>query len=85
MENYIHSSLYEKEFEIDCSTIENWDNADVARIVTDKTSKFDDEKIIKQITNGKLTKELTKGHLEEMNSFEEIKSWFEDIKHLNEN
>ena len=80
MENYIHSSLYEKEFEIDCSTIENWDNADVARIVTDKTSKFDDEKIIKQITNGKLTKELTKEHLEEMNSFEEIKSWFEDLK-----
>jgi predicted ATP-dependent endonuclease of OLD family len=85
MENYIHSSLYEKEFEINCSTIEDWDNADVARIVTDKTSKFNDEKIIKQITNGKLAKELKKEHLEEMKSFDEIKSWFEDIKNLNEN
>ncbi|KYG74933.1 AAA ATPase-like protein [Roseivirga ehrenbergii] len=85
MENYIHSSLYDKEFEIDCSTIEDWDNADIARIVTDKTSKFNDEKIIKQITNGKLTKELKKEHLEEMNAFVEIKSWFEDIKYLNEN
>jgi len=85
MENYIHFSLYEKEFSIDCSTINDWDNADIARIVTDKNSIFKDEKIIKQIINGKLTKQLTKEHLIEMNSFEEIKSWFEDIKNLIEN
>ena len=85
MENYIHSSLYENEFGIDCSTISDWDNADIAKIVTDKNSKLKDEKKIKQLINGKLTKQLNKEHLIEMNSYEEIKSWFEDIKNLLEN
>lgn len=90
MENYIHPSLYEKEFEIDCSKIKDWDNADVAKIVTEKTKKIDveikeKERIVKQITNCKLTKELTKKNLIEMNSFEEISNWFKEIKDLNEN
>jgi len=90
MENYIHPSLYEKEFEIDCSKIKDWDNADIAKIVTEKTKKIDveikeKERIVKQITNCKLTKELTKENLIEMNSFEEISNWFKEIKDLNEN
>ncbi|MPL77514.1 DNA replication and repair protein RecF [bioreactor metagenome] len=91
MENYIHPSLFNEEFEIDCSNIENWDNADIARIVTDKTKKFDNvkkekkEKNVKEITNGQLTKKITKEHLVEMNSYEEIKSWFQDIKKRYEN
>lgn len=85
MENYIHPSLYEKEFQIDCSTIVDWDNHDVAQSITDKTSMFDDKKIIKQIANGKLTKDLTKRHLEEMNSYDEMKTWFEEIRTLMQN
>lgn len=85
MENYIHPSLFQSEFHIDCSNIKDWDNTDVASIVTNKTNRFDDEKIIKQIANGKLTKQMTKKLLIEMNSYEEINSWFKEIKRLNEN
>ncbi|WP_070138486.1 ATP-binding protein [Crocinitomix algicola] len=85
MENYIHPSLFQSEFHIDCSNIKDWDNTDVASIVTNKTNRFDDEKIIKQIANGKLTKQMTKELLIEMNSYEEINSWFKEIKRLNEN
>ncbi|WP_298339633.1 ATP-binding protein [uncultured Algibacter sp.] len=85
MENYIHPSLYESEFEIDCSSIRDWNNSDIPNIVKDKTKKFDDEKIVKQITNGKLTKLITKEQLIEMKSYEEISGWFREIKKLNEN
>lgn len=84
MENYIPASLYEEEFEIVLKDVLDWDNADIANIVTNKTTKFDDEKIVKSIANGKLTKQITKEHLMELNCFEEIKSWFEGIKELHE-
>lgn len=85
MENYIHPTLYNEEFAIDCTDIKDWDNADVAKIVSDRTKKFDDEKVVKMITNGKLSKKMTKEHLEEMNSYEEIKTWFIELKSIYEN
>ena len=85
MENYIHPSLYEEEFDVNCSDINDWDNADVARIVSDRTRKFDNEKAVKMITNGRLTKRITKQHLKEMNSYEEIKAWFVELKSMFEN
>lgn len=91
LENYIPAKLYEKEFDIDCSSIKDWDNDDVISIVTSKTKMFnhikefkDKENIIKCISNSRISKELTKEHLIEMNSFEEIKGWFSDIKELYE-
>lgn len=91
LENYIPAKLYEKEFEIDCSSIKDWDNDDVISIVISKTQKFnhigkfkEKEIIIKNITNSQISKELTKEHLIEMDSFEEMKSWFSDIKELYE-
>lgn len=84
MENYIHPSLYEKELEIDCSKIKDWDDSDIANIVSNKTKKFNNEKDVKQFTNGRLTKLMTKEHLIEMNSFDEINNWFIEIKKLNE-
>lgn len=84
MENYIPACLYEKEFDIVLKDVSDWDNSDIANIVTNKTTKFNDEKIIKSIANGKLTKQITKAHLIELNCFEEIKSWFEEIKELYE-
>ncbi len=42
------------------------------------------EKAIKGILNGKLSKELTKKYLEELEAFDEIKGWFEKIKELKE-
>lgn len=91
LENYIPAKLYEKEFGIDCSSIKDWDNDDVISIVTSKTKMFnhivefkEKENIIKGITNSRISRELTKEHLIEMDSFEEIKSWFSDIKKLYE-
>ncbi|WP_291135453.1 ATP-binding protein [Flavobacterium sp. UBA7663] len=91
LENYIPSSLYENEFEIDCSSIKDWNNEDIISIVTAKTKKFNHiedfkqkENIIKDITNSRITKILTKENIIEMGNYEEIKSWFTDIKELYE-
>lgn len=84
MENYIPACLYESEFEIDLKDILDWDNADIGNIVTNKTKKFNDEMIVKSIANGKLTKQITKEHLIELNCFDEIESWFKEIKELYE-
>jgi predicted ATP-dependent endonuclease of OLD family len=84
MENYIPASLYEAEFDIDLSKITDWDNADIGNIVTNKTKKFDDEKIVKSIANGKLTKQMTKQHLVDLGCFDEMKNWFVEIKSLYE-
>ncbi len=78
MENYIHKELIEQEFKLDCSFISNWNEHDIPSFLVSKTSK--DEKAIKGILNGKLTKQITKQHLEELEAFEEIKEWFEKIK-----
>lgn len=78
MENYIHREIIENEFNLDCSSISNWDECDIPTFLVHKTLK--DEKVIKNILNGKLVKQLTKQHLEELKAFEEIKEWFEKIK-----
>jgi putative ATP-dependent endonuclease of the OLD family len=82
MENYIPSRLYESEFEIDLSDISDWDNSDIGRIVTDRNKKFDEEKVVKCIINGKLTKLITKQDLLDLNCFEEVENWFIEIKNL---
>ncbi len=83
MENYIPKSLIEVEFNIDCSSIENWDIEDIPTFIKNRTNL--DEKAVKGILNGKLSKQITKEHLEELNSFDEIKSWFENIKSIFDN
>lgn len=83
MENYIPKSLIEAEFNIDCNSIENWDIEDMPTFIENKTDF--DEKAVKGILNGKLAKQITKEHLQELNSFDEIKSWFEKIKAIFDN
>ena len=83
MENYIPKSLIEAEFNIDCNSIENWDIEDIPTFIENKTDF--DEKAVKGILNGKLAKQITKEHLQELNSFDEIKSWFEKIKAIFDN
>jgi len=78
MENYIPKSLIEAEFIIDCSSIENWDIEDIPTFIVNKTSF--DEKAVKSILNGKLAKQLTKENLVALSAFDEIKSWFTQIK-----
>lgn len=82
MENYIHRSLIEARFEIDCSSIDNWDEEDIPTFIKSK-SIIKDEKKIKGILNGQLSKSITKELLVEMDAFEEIKNWFVKLKELN--
>jgi len=79
MENYINKDLIESEFSISCDPISNWDEHDIPTFILNKSS-YTDEKAIKGILNGKLSKQITKQHLEELEAFEEIREWFEKIK-----
>lgn len=89
MENYISPILYETEFSIDCSTIkDNWENENIAQFVMNKQTKFEKNKktedIVKQIANGRLSKQMTKELFKDINAFDEVKSWFEKIKEMYE-
>lgn len=83
MENYIPKHLIEDEFNIDCSSIENWYIEDIPTFITNKTNFK--EKDVKSILNGKLAKQITKADLEGLNAFDEIKLWFKQIKTIFEN
>jgi len=83
MENYIPKALIETEFGIDCSSITNWDIEDIPKFIVNKTAF--DEKAVKGILNGKLAKQITNEDLEALNAFDEIKSWFENIKAIFDN
>jgi len=78
IENYIPRALIETEFCIDCSSISDWDEEDIPTYISNKTSL--NEKTVKEILNGRLARQITKVQLEELNAFEEIKSWFKQIK-----
>lgn len=84
MENYIHWSLIEEEFDIKFSDnlIKNWDYEDIPKIINNKINNKMEDKNIKQILNNKLSQQMTKNLLEELNAFEEIKGWFSKIKEL---
>ena len=90
MENYINPILYEAEFSIDCSTIKNnWGKENVVQFVMNKTAKFqsknkETENIVKQISNGRLSKQMTKELFEDIEAFDEVKGWFEKIKEMYE-
>ena len=81
LENYIHKSIIQNEFNITLDGIENYDIEDIPTFIKNKSTNKD-ENAIKEILNGKLSKQLTKQHLEELEAFDEIKSWFEKIKEL---
>ncbi|MBD3842537.1 MAG: ATP-binding protein [Campylobacterales bacterium] len=81
LENYIHKTIIQNEFNITLDDIEDYDNEDIPTFIKNKF-KNKNEKEIKEILNGKLSKQLTKQHLEELEAYEEIKSWFEKIKEL---
>lgn len=78
MENYIPKELIENEFNIDCSAISDWNIEDIPTFIKNKTHFT--ENAVKCILNGKLAQLVTKEHLVQSDSFEEIKSWFEQIK-----
>ncbi|QDF30299.1 hypothetical protein [Halarcobacter anaerophilus] len=84
LENYVHKDLIEHEFNIDISNIKDkeWDTLDIANLIKNKIENIKDEKAIKSILSGKISKKISKQHLDELNAFNEIKQWFEKIKEL---
>ena len=81
MENYIDKSLYESFFNIDNLSIENWNNEDLPHHLTNNHLN---EKAVKEIINGKLSKGMTKTLFEKNGTWEEVKGWFEKIKEMYE-
>lgn len=82
MENYIHKSLIEHEFKIDMSNIKDWDKEDIPTYILSKTNGKKKEKAIKSILNGKLSEQITKDLLQDIDAFDELKMWFEKMKEL---
>ena len=88
MENYIPLELIEEEFGINLDSEKmNWDNVDVPKLLVNKIMQHikcskKREEAIKGYLNGQLSRKITKEHLIYCNSYEEIKSWFEQIADL---
>lgn len=88
MENYIHPDLIEEFFDIDLSNYkENWCSIDVPKTLVNLAKKEINreekrEKIIKDILNSSVSKNITKQHLEDLGVYEEVKSWFKTIAEL---
>ncbi len=78
IENYIHKSLIEKEFNITIDNEIDWDNENIPVYINRITGKK--VEIVKDILCGKLSKKMTKEMLEELGTWEEVKGWFEKIK-----
>jgi len=79
-ENYLHPDLYEDFFKVDCKTITDWDNFDMPNYLASKSGRHENE--VKSIINGNLAKKLTKVHLEQLNAYQEVESWFLKINEL---
>lgn len=88
MENYISKDIYETEFpNVDFSSIKDWDVEDLPTFIVNKTKSGTEktniqENIIKQKINGSLSKKITKSSLDDINAFEEVKTWFEKINNM---
>lgn len=88
MENYIYPDLIEEQFGIDLAKHkEFWHNIDIPKILLNVTMQhIKDEKkrenSIKGILNSNVVKKITKEHLEALEVYEEVKSWFLKISEL---
>lgn len=84
MENYVSKSFYEEAFSgIDFQSVNNWATCDIPKFIMNKKSNLN-EKAIKTRINGLLAKNMTKTHFEQDGTWEEVKSWFEQIRDMYE-
>jgi len=89
IENYIHPNIIKEEYQFETfyhleedNWLNRWSNRENLPNYV-KQNKTNNNKALKnQIPE--LSKKLTKEHLDELEAFEEIKSWFEKIKELSE-
>lgn len=82
IENYIPKRLIEEEFKITLEDVENWDEEDIPKKIYGKLDSKKQEAHIKSILCGSISKKITKKDLEDLNAFDEVKSWFEKIKDI---
>lgn len=88
MENYIYPDLIEEQLRIDLSKYkERWHDIDIPKILLNVTmQQISDvkkrENSIKGILNSSIAKKITKAHLEALNVYEEVESWFLKIAEL---
>jgi len=82
IENYVPKEIIEAELGINLNIEDSeWDNADIVEAIKNydkyKEIKCSD---IKGIICGSCAKKITKDHLVKLGAWDEVKSWFEDIK-----
>jgi len=96
MENYIHPEIIKTCYQIDTSFhsrdsdwLEKWSKKDISNFIHNNSDKsnpiiepISSKRMSKKHLATELSKQLTKKHLEELQAFNEIKSWFEKIKEL---
>ncbi len=83
IENYIPINLIEEEFSIDLSPHkEEWNDFDVSKNILGKCGLKEID--IKRILTGKVADRITKETLIEHKCYDEIKSWFEEIRKIYE-
>jgi len=85
IENYCPPSLIEERFGIKFTDEEKntWGNNNIPSLVFQKNSALELASI-KQIICAELSKSITKGHLDELNCWDEVKDWFLEIKELDD-
>lgn len=84
IENYIPKEIIESEFKITLDNIneKNWDNEDIPKKILEKISnKMSEERIKEKLCNS-CSKKITKEHLEKLNAWDEVESWFKKIKEM---
>src|SRR5699024_10701155 len=89
IENYIPKSLVEEEFDIELPiSNEEWQTIDVPKYLRNHVMLHipnnKREMVIKQRLNGSVSKKITAKLLKEGNNFDEIESWFKNIKTIYE-
>ena len=82
IENYIPKKLIENHFQITLDEISNWDTEDIPKTVLSKSKIKIEEANIKNILCGKLAKNITKKDLIDLNAWDEVKGWFNEISNL---
>ncbi|MCX7809973.1 MAG: ATP-binding protein [Leptospiraceae bacterium] len=85
IENYVPKEIIETEFGItlDIKEDSEWDNLDIVKAIQsyDKCKKMKEVDIKSKIC-GSCAKKITKDHLEKLGAWDEVKTWFEEIKDL---
>jgi hypothetical protein len=82
IENYVHWELIEnnEKFEgvkFDEKFKRDWDSQDIPNYLANKKGMKEED--VKGILCGKISKQITKDHLEQLNAWDEVKGWFEKI------